>query len=171
MLGIAALAAFAGCQSAPNQDVEAARTALARADSVEADLYAPTTYMAAADSFAAAMAEIEEQNAASSLTRKYEGAERLLAAAMETAQEAATEAVHQKAEARAAADSVIALARQAVDAASEVMTRIRSESASTLIDGAVAARDQGDYLTARELAQKALDRLATPVPAPENPRS
>lgn len=171
VLGIAAFVGLIGCQSAPQQDLESAQVALNRADSVEADIYASDFYAAALDSFAAATAEIEMQDANSAFSRNYDAASHLLAVTIESAQEAEAAAVQNKATVQAEADSLIALAQQALTASPEVMTQTGSENVSTLVNDAVAAQGLGDYMTARDLAQQAVNQLTQPASTQAAPRS
>lgn len=176
--GLAAVALLvSGCQKAPQAELDSARAALMKADSVEADVYVTDLYVAALDSFNAAQSEIEVEDAKSRIGRDYDHAAELLAFTEQTAQQAAGQAEANKEAVRMEADSLIslaqaALAEQPLGAPSTVVDSGTS-STRTLVSDAVHARDTGDYKTARDLAQTAVDRLSlTSDPAnPVVPRS
>ena len=164
---VAAFVGIMGCQQAPTTEFEAARAAIQRADSVEADIYVADLYTAALDSFNAAEAEIEAQNAASGFSRDYSRANDLIAFALQAAEEAEGEVEGAKELVRAEADSLIAVAEAAVSAVPEsaVMQaeQAGAPSAAALVQDAIEARNAGDYKTARDLGQAAVDQLAAPA--------
>lgn len=167
---MAAFVGIMGCQQAPTTEFEAARAAIQQADSVEADIYVADLYAAALDSFTAAQAEIDAQNAASSFSRDYSRAGKLIAFSIQAAEEAQTEVEGAKELVRAQADSLIAIVQQTVATAPQnaVMEaeQVGTPSAATLVQEAIQARDAGDYKTARDQAQAAIDRLnAAPAEA------
>jgi len=172
-LSAAAFITFTGCQQAPNSEFEAARTALQRADSVEADVYLADVYSAALDSLNAAQIEIETQNAASSFSREYSHARELLAFSFQTAQTAEAGVDAAREEMRAEADSLISVVQQAIATSPVIQTEDGAPSVVTLLNDAVRARDEGDYKTARDLSQAAADQIASsPDPAADAaPRS
>ena len=172
-LSAAAIVTFTGCQQAPNSEFEAARTALQRADSVEADVYLADLYSAALDSLNAAQIEIETQNAASSFSRDYSHAKELLAFTAQTAQTAETGVDVAREEMRVEADSLISAVQQAIAASPVVQTEGGAPSVVALLNDAVRAQEEGDYKTARDLSQAAADQIATtPVQTPDAaPRS
>jgi hypothetical protein len=173
-LSAAAFIMFTGCQQAPNSEFEAARAALQRADSVEADVYLADLYSSALDSLNAAQVEIETQNAASGFSRDYTRAKELLAFTYETARSAETGVDEAREEIRAEADSLISVVQQAIAASPVVQTEDGgAPSVTALLNDAVRARDGGDYKTAHDLIQAAADQIAaTPVPAADMaPRS
>ena len=75
-------ALLAGCAEAPKQAIDATNAALEAAKAAEADRYAADLFNAAKDSLAAAMTEVENQNAKFALTRNYGRAQQLLDSAL-----------------------------------------------------------------------------------------
>ena len=82
----------------PQQELDDAQAALARADSAEADMYAADLYEAARDSLAAGQAEVE--------AGAYDRARELFLAAATLANEAVSEAVRQKGQLEILPDSL-----------------------------------------------------------------
>ncbi len=78
---ILSLVLVSGCSKAPQQAVDAAKTALEAAKQVEADRYLADEFKAAQDSLNAGLAEIEAQNSKFALSRNYGNATKLLEAA------------------------------------------------------------------------------------------
>ena len=160
-----------GCASAPEAEMTQAQEALSAAETAEAHLYVADLYVPAQDSFMAAQAEIEVQNAASLFSRDYDRAEALLAFVTETATTAATQVEERKTAMRAETETLIAQAEQAL---AQAQTLLRKEprsraialvslteganSARQMLDDAVAAFQQDDVATAHQYAQSALDR-------------
>lgn len=170
MLALVAFVLVSGCQKAPQAELDAARAALMQADSVEADIYVSDLYVAALDSFNAAQSEIEVEDGKSAFGRNYDHAGELLAFTQQTAQDAASQVDAKKEAVRLEADSLIAIAQGALATQPEGTTSTvvdsGSPSVTTLVNDAVAARDMGDYMTARNLAQTAVDQLGqTTAPA------
>jgi len=164
---------WAGCASAPNEQLEAAQRALQAADSAEADVYVADLYRAAQDSLTAAEAEIEAQNARFALARNYKRAEQLLQFVTETAQQAVQQVAERKEALRAETEALIAEARQALMQTHELLGRaprgkegaialvsIREDATSVegLLNEASAALERGDVFQAHQLAQQARDR-------------
>lgn len=170
ILTVVAFVLVSGCQKAPQAELDAARAALMQADSVEADIYVSEVYVAALDSFNAAQSEIEVEDAKSAFARDYAHAGELLAFTQQTAQDAADQVATNKEAVRLEADSLISIAQGALAAQPEPTTSTvvdsDSPSVTTLVNDAVAARDMGDFMTARNLAQTAVDQLGqTTAPA------
>lgn len=173
-LGTLVLAgALVGCQSPPQDDLTAAQTALTAADEAEADLYVADLYVAAQDSFAAAQAEIEAQNAESQLSRNYARSKSLLQFVTETATQAQAEVETRKATMVAETDALILQADEAVAQAQAIMAQVPAgedselalvtvgESAGTAastLEEAKAAQAAGDIARANELAKAALEQ-------------
>lgn len=164
---------LAGCAKVPTEAIESARVSLQTAGEAESDLYLPELYQAAADSFAAAEAEIAVQEATSAITRNYGRVEALLAFVTQAADSslAATEAAKEQmaveneglllqAEAMLAQvqdlmgraprgkDGVIALASIGTDA---------TEASSTAAEARI-AQAEGRIYEARELTRTAMDQ-------------
>ena len=181
---------LAGCASAPDAQVAEAQEALAAAETTHAHLYVADLYQAAQDSFMAAQAEIEAQNAASFLSRDYDRAEDLLAFVTETATTASAQVEERKTAMRAETETLIVQAQQALaeaqtllqaaprtgqDAVTLVSITEDTGTARQMLDDAIAAFQQDDVAAAHQLAQAALDRanaLTTTLKAPAGtPRS
>lgn len=164
---------FAACAKAPEQAVTAARDALTAARDAEADQYVSELYVVAADSFAAAEAEIETQNARNAFTRDYDRAEALLAFATETAQIAMTRVADEKEAVRVENEALFAeteavLARVATlmpqapvgKDGSIALASIREDAtlAGASLEEARAAQVEGDYIRAGAIAAAALEK-------------
>lgn len=169
-LALASIVLVTGCQKAPEAELGAARAALMQADSVEADVYVADLYVAALDSFNAAQSEIEVENAKSGFGRDYGHAAELLAFTQQTAQDAVGQVDAEKEAVRVEADSLIALAQIVLSTqpagTSSAVADSGVPSVTTLVNDAVLAREVGDNMSARDLAQTAVDQLgqaATPA--------
>lgn len=161
-----------GCAGAPTTEFEAAQAALDSADQMEADLYVADLYQAAQDSFAAAQAEIEIQNAKFAPTRDYSHAIELVQFVQTTAQSATEQVDLRKEELFTSTQSLIAEARAAVTTARELAAKAPrgkdnialvaitedTGNAEATLNEAVTALEQGDVLNASSLAQTALEK-------------
>lgn len=169
VLSALAFVFVSACQQAPKAELDAARAALMQADSLDADVYVSDLYVAALDSFNAAQSEIEVEDAKSGLSRDYAHAAELLAFTEQTARNAAGQVDASKEAVRVEVDSLIALAQAALSATPPSTTSAVVDSGipsvTTLVNDAVLARDMGDYKSARDLAQTAVDRLERTSPA------
>lgn len=87
LLVIVAMAA-AGCASPPEQELDAAKAALANAQQAEAQTYAPEAWDRAQQAMNTVNAELEAQNAKFALFRSYTNAKQLIADATNAANEA-----------------------------------------------------------------------------------
>jgi hypothetical protein len=171
---IAALAAISvGCAKAPEQMVTATRSVIDSVQVAEVEKYAPEQYKAAKDSLAAAMAEIEKQNAKFALTRKYNKAEVQLQAASDLARTAGQQAVVNKARIKAEAEDMMAQLTAALAEAKTLIDQAprgkEGRAALELIKSDVAAlemtatevtsaMEKEDFIGAREMARAALDK-------------
>lgn len=162
-----------GCAEAPQTKVDEAQAALAAADSAEADVYAADQYVAAQDSFAAAQAEIETQNAAFGLSRDYSRAEALLQSVVDLANASTEQVASRKEETRLEAEMLLAEAQTVVAQAQELAAKAPQAaegdvaavsfqqdagSAQTLLDEAAAAQMNGEFAKARDLAKEAIEK-------------
>ncbi len=175
VLSVAALSflLFTGCESAPEKQIEEAFAALATADSLEADLYAPELYTAAQDSFAAAQSEVEGQEGVAGVKPDYARAKALLAYTTETANLAASEVPARKEAMRLETDGLIADAQARLAAAQELIAaspaqnnsvtfvnlQSNSHTAQSSLQQAVEAQAAGDFALANELVKKAIAAL------------
>ncbi len=164
---------FAACAKAPEQAVTAARDALTAARDAEADQYVSELYVVAADSFAAAEAEIETQNARNAFTRNYDRADALLAFATETAQIALTRVADEKEAVRVANEALFVETDAVLARVATLMTQapvgkdgnlalasIREDAtlAGASLEEARAAQVEGDFVRAGAIASAALEK-------------
>ena len=162
-----------GCATAPVETVVRANESLDAATEAEGHLYLPELFQAAADSIAAAEAEIAIQDARTSVVRNYDRAEAQLAFAIHSADSAAAAVPAVKEamalanealflEAEAAVAQALALMNQAPRGKDGVMALASIREDLTLTTGSVqaarAAQAEGKIFEARDLAQSALDR-------------
>jgi hypothetical protein len=173
-LGVIAVAiVFAGCAKEPQAEIAAARAALFTADSLEADLYVSDLYQAAQDSFAAAQAEIQVQNARSSLARDYNRAAQQLQFVAQSAAMAQEQVAARKEELRVQTDTLIAQTKWAVAEARALLAKaprgkdgnvalvaIQEDAgtAETMLNDAIQAQAEGKVAQAHDLARSALSR-------------
>jgi hypothetical protein len=174
-LCIAALAVISvGCAKAPEELVTMTRSVIDSVQVAEVEKYAPEQYKAAKDSLAAAMAEIEKQNAKFALTRKYDKAEVQLKTAGDLARTAAQEAVATKARFKAEAEDMMAQLTAAIAEAKTLIDQAprgkEGRAALELIKSDVAALEmtatevtgamaKEDFIGAREMARAGLEKI------------
>lgn len=96
-----------GCAKAPQQELDAAKAALEAARQAEANVYLADEFKAAQDSLNAALTEIETQNSKFALTRNYNKAKNLLAAATNIASDLASRVEAKKEEVKAQAEQLM----------------------------------------------------------------
>lgn len=111
---------FAGCAKAPERELADAKAALQAAQAVEADKYLAGRYNQAVKALEAAETEINKQNAAFILNRKYSEATSLLNATTAVAAEL-------KAEAAGAKQAIKAEVEEALPAAQSGIEELRKE--------------------------------------------
>jgi hypothetical protein len=164
---------FAACAKAPEQALTTSRDALTAARDAGADQYVPELYVAAADSFAAAEAEIETQNARNAFSRDYDRAEALLAFVTESAQVAQTRVSDQKEIVRTENEALFATVDSTLARVADLMTQapvgkdgnvalasIREDAtlAGSSLAAARAAQEAGDSIRANAIAEAALEK-------------
>ena len=123
MLSASALSMLAACAEAPQQNIDAAKSALEAARGAQAEEYAPKAWQLAEDAHNAATAEVEAQNQKFALLRSYDTATELLNKAREQANAATTEANEEREQAKARAEAAITEAETAI---SEAQTALES---------------------------------------------
>lgn len=111
---------FAGCAKAPVKELADAKAALQAAQAAEADKYLADRYNQAKKALEAAESEINKQNAAFILSRKYSEAARLLNTTMSIATEL-------KAEAAGAKETMKAEVKAALPSAQSEIKELRKE--------------------------------------------
>jgi hypothetical protein len=97
-----------GCSKAPQTDIDAARSAFQRAQTSEAEVYAPDALREARNAQDALQQELTAQEGKFALFRSYGKATELAAAARTAAETAATEAARRKEEVRQETSQLIA---------------------------------------------------------------
>jgi hypothetical protein len=115
--GIIFLAAGVGCAKEPAVEITAARDAIQKAQTAEAEQYASPALAAAQDAQARLDAELKAQAEKFALFRSYAQTAELAQAAAKAAQNAETEAAQGKETARGEAETAITNARAAIDRA------------------------------------------------------
>ena len=96
-----------GCAKAPEQELSTAKSLLDSARMAEADKYVAADFAAAQDSLNAAVAEIEKQKSANSISRNFDKAKALLASASATARAAQSKAQDEKSKMQAEVDTLL----------------------------------------------------------------
>lgn len=100
IVALALIMLVVGCSKAPEVQMKASEEAIQGAQLAEAEQYAPAVYRQALDSLNAAKAEVQKQDSKFSLFRKYGQAEQMLVSSQRLAEQAQTEAVAEKEQAR-----------------------------------------------------------------------
>ena len=164
--------AFIGCEDVPQQEIDAAKAALAAAQKAEADKYAPDLYNAAKQALDKAMAAFQEEE--SSMFSGYDEVKNLLAAAKEAADKAAGAVAAKKEEVKQEVEASLAQIPEAVNATMKMWrsaprgkgTREALQQIKEEIEQADASQaeiktalENGDYLTARQKVQLLLKKL------------
>jgi membrane-associated HD superfamily phosphohydrolase len=126
---VLALIALVACAKPPQQQIDAAKTALAAAKTAQADIYAPDSLKAAVDKEAALDAELATQQ--SKFFKSYKVATQLTTELQQLADKAKADAVAGKEKAKADAEAAIAAADAAVVAAREALTKAPKGKGST----------------------------------------
>ena len=100
IVALALIILVVGCSKAPEAQLKASEDAIQGAQLAEAEQYAPSAYRQALDSLNTAKAEIQKQDSKFSLFRKYGQSEQMLVSAQKLAEQAQTQAVAEKEQAR-----------------------------------------------------------------------
>jgi hypothetical protein len=108
VFSVAAALLFFACASAPKEEITATQSAIQAAKTEDVQTYAPESLQAAEDTMAKATAEVQTQDGKFALSRDYKAASELLKQAKDQAAKAATDAVANKAKAKADAETLIA---------------------------------------------------------------
>lgn len=170
---ISVLALLSGCAKAPQESIDAAKAAVDAAKAAEADRYLADQFNAAQDSLNAAMAEFEAQNSKFALTRNYDRAKALFESALAAANAAKDGVAAKKEEVKTEAQNLMTQAQTAVEETKkllakapkgkegkEVLEQMQAElsGAETTITEATSAIDSGDFMTARDKLNAALEK-------------
>jgi hypothetical protein len=181
LAGVAMLSV--ACAKEPTEALNAAKGALAAAQTAEAADYAPAALAAAETAAQALEAEIKAQGEKFALTRSYAKAAELATAAKAAADKAAAEAVTGKEQMKAEATTLVAGVRSAVDAAKAALEKaprgkgtaadleaMKSdvagvEAALADMDAALAGGTFKDAKVKAEAAKATLDKIVADVQA------
>ena len=123
VVGTVATLMVVGCAKAPDQEIAAAKAAVAAVQAVEADKYLPEEARALQDSLAAALAVVEKQNGAFAMTRDYNGATQSLQALTVRAAAAQQNAVAAKEKAKVDCDSAVVKAQAALTGVRDLLLK------------------------------------------------
>ncbi len=163
-----------GCAKAPQQELDAAKAALEAARQAEANVYLADEFKAAQDSLNAALTEIETQNSKFALTRNYNKAKNLLAAATNIANDLASKVEAKKEEVKAQAEQLMTdLQTKLADAKAllkkapkgkegkVVLDAIQSElnAVETSLTDATNLLNNGSYMAAKDKLSAALQKV------------
>lgn len=174
LMVVVALMFVAGCAKAPQAEMDAAKAAVEAAKTAEADRYVADQFNAAKDSLDAALAEIDQQNAKFALTRNYDKAAQLLQSAIATANAAAAAVADSKEQVRVEATDLITALGTAVTETKALMAKApkgkEGKAALEAIGADLSAVEAsaadantaltgGDFITARDKAKAALDKV------------
>lgn len=121
-----AVVAMGGCAKPPDAEVEAARQALASADTAQASTWAPEAHQEAQAAMDAVQTEINAQAEKFALSRSYDEAKRLVAEAQAKAEAAQQAAIEGKDAARNAAQEALASGRATLDQAAALLTEVEA---------------------------------------------
>jgi hypothetical protein len=105
---LAAALLFFACASAPTEEITATRTAVTAAQTDDVKTYASESLKNAEDTLSKAMAAVQEQDNKFALSRDYKAASDLLKQAKDLAAKAESDALANKAQAKADAETIIA---------------------------------------------------------------
>lgn len=168
------LAFLAGCAEAPKQAIDATNAAMEAAKAAEADRYAADLFNAAKDSLAAAMTEVENQNAKFALTRNYGHAQQLLDGALASFNSAKDAAAGNKEKVKMEADTLAQALAAGIENAKKLMAKAprgkEGKAALEMIQNDInaveasvaeisSAANSGDFLSARDKAQASLAKI------------
>lgn len=168
------LIVLAGCQSAPQAVIDAAKAAVKTAESAEASRYAAAQFNAMQDSLDAAMAEIDVQNGKFALIRNYGRAQQLLHSVISMADSTEQAALANKDAVHLEAEQLISqMQTQVVEArklATKAPTGKEGRAALKMIESEIGtievtlaeastAFNAGDYLNARDKAKAGMEKL------------
>jgi hypothetical protein len=181
LAGVAMLSV--ACAKEPTEALNAAKGALAAAQTAEAADYAPAALAAAETAAQALEAEIKAQGEKFALTRSYAKAAELATAAKAAADKAAAEAVTGKEQMKAEATTLVAGVRSTVDAAKAALEKAPKgkgtaadleamksdvagvEAALADMDAALAGGKFKDAKVKAEAAKATLDKIVADVQA------
>jgi hypothetical protein len=114
---------FAGCSSAPTEEINATKAALSAAQTDDVRDYAPESLKAADDEMSKALAEVQTQDGKFMLSRNYKQASEMLKSAKDLAEKATADAEANKAKSKAEAETAIAELPQLIEEARTALAK------------------------------------------------
>jgi hypothetical protein len=121
VLGLSLL--LAGCASAPTEEINATKAAVAAVQTDDVRTYAPDSLQAAQDELNKALAEVQTQDNKFALSRDYKQASAVLKSAKDLAEKAKNDAQANKLKAKADAEATIAALPSALEEAKKVLAK------------------------------------------------
>jgi len=150
-LCLAASLLISGCASAPTEEINATKAAVAAAQTDDVRTYAPESLKAAEDTLAKATGEVQTQEGKSGFSRDYKAASEMLKQAKDAAAKAQTDAQANKVKTKAEAEALIAgLATQLADAKKALATAPKGKDTKAELEAL-----QNDLKSADEAAAAA----------------
>jgi uncharacterized protein (UPF0332 family) len=166
---------FAGCASAPTEEINATKAALAAVQTDDVRTYAPESLQAAENELNKALAEVQTQDNKFALSRDYKQASALLKSAKDLAEKAKSDAEANKAKTKADAEAVIASLPGMLDEAKKALAKAPKgkdtkadieamqndlKLAEEAMNGANQAMSQEKYKDALAQANSAKDKIS-----------
>lgn len=166
---------FAGCASAPTEEINATKAALAAAQTDDVRTYAPESLQAAENELNKALAEVQTQDNKFALSRDYKQASALLKSAKDLAEKAKSDAEANKAKTKSDAEAVIASLPGMLDEAKKALAKAPKgkdtkadieamqndlKLAEEALNGANQAMSQEKYKDALAQANSAKDKIS-----------
>lgn len=153
---LAAALFFSACASAPKEEIAATQAAVTGAQTDDVRTYAPDSLKDAEDTLAKAMAEVQTQDNKFALSRDYKAASDLLKQAKDKAAKAGTDALANKAKAKADGEAAIAaLVPQLAEAKKALATAPRGKDTKADLEAM-----QADYKAAEEAQTAATQAMS-----------
>ncbi len=114
---------LAGCASAPTQEINASKAAIAAIQTDDVRTYAPESLKAAEDELNKALADVQAQDNKFGLSRDYKQASTMLKSAQDLAEKAKNDAQVAKAKAKSDAETTIAALPQTIEEAKKALAK------------------------------------------------
>jgi multidrug efflux pump subunit AcrB len=114
---------FAGCSSAPTEEINATKAAVSAAQTDDVRDYAPESMAAAEDQMNKALAEVQTQDGKSMFSRNYKQASEMLKSAKDMAEKAQADAQANKTKSKAEAETAIAELPQLIEEARSALAK------------------------------------------------
>jgi hypothetical protein len=114
---------FAGCSSAPTEEINATKAAMSSMQTDDVRDYAPESMKAAEDEMSKALAEVQTQDGKFMLSRSYKQASEMLKSAKDLAEKATAEAEANKAKSKVEAETAVAELPQLIEEAKTALAK------------------------------------------------